>query len=101
MLLVFIYFSLLFGGFSVLSWDVSVVGDWWVLLLISVLFVRKIPLFPFHCWLPVVHAEARSVVSICLRGYVMKLGVLGIFRFGYWVVPDYFFNCFYVSLVLF
>lgn len=46
-----------------------------------VLFIRKMPLPPFHTWLPVVHAEARSFVSIMLRGYVMKLGVLGLFRF--------------------
>lgn len=31
----------------------------------------------------------------------MKLGVLGVFRFGYWVIPDYLFSEFYVSIVLF
>ena len=45
------------------------------------MFITKIPLPPFHVWLPIVHAEARSIVSVCLRGYIMKLGILGVCRF--------------------
>lgn len=100
MLLLFFYLSSSFGRFSVCAWEVSVDKDWQFLLLLCVLFVTKIPLFPFHSWLPVVHAEARRVVSMCLRGYVMKLGVLGVFRFGHWVVPGYLFCDFYVGLIL-
>lgn len=37
---------------------------------------------PFHVWLPLVHAEARSPTSIILSGYLMKLGVLGLVRLG-------------------
>lgn len=66
----------------------------------SLLFITKIPLFPFQAWLPIVHAEARRVVSVCLRGYIMKLGVLGVFRFGYWVLPDILFGEVYVGLML-
>nr|YP_001974725.1 NADH dehydrogenase subunit 4 [Gyrodactylus derjavinoides]ABX59344.1 NADH dehydrogenase subunit 4 [Gyrodactylus derjavinoides] len=44
------------------------------------LFITKVPLFPFHSWLPIVHAEANSFVSIMLSGYIMKLGILGIVR---------------------
>lgn len=71
------------------------------MLLVSLLFVTKVPLFPFHSWLPIVHAEARSVVSMCLRGYIMKLGVLGVYRFGHWVIPGYLFEEYYVMCVLF
>lgn len=100
MLLIFLYYSLVYGRFSVCAWDLCVEEDWLVLLLVSFLFITKIPLFPFQAWLPIVHAEARRVVSVCLRGYIMKLGVLGIFRFGYWVLPDFLFGEIYVGLML-
>nr|UFQ88618.1 NADH dehydrogenase subunit 4 [Anthocephalum sp. LRP 10375] len=45
-------------------------------------FFTKVPLSPFHTWLPIVHAEATSIVSIFLSGYIMKLGLLGVFRCG-------------------
>nr|AKP19669.1 NADH dehydrogenase subunit 4 [Gyrodactylus sp. FY-2015] len=48
--------------------------------LFFLLFITKVPLFPFHSWLPIVHAEANSYVSIMLSGYVMKLGLVGIIR---------------------
>lgn len=50
-------------------------------LFLFILFSRKIPLLPFHSWLPVVHAEARTFVSVVLSGYVMKLGLIGVIRF--------------------
>lgn len=83
MLLSFIYLSLSFGRFRVCFWEVTPDKDWKLLLFLCLLFITKIPLFPFHSWLPLVHAEASRVVSMCLRGYVMKLGILGIFRFGH------------------
>uniref|UniRef100_UPI00315D279C NADH dehydrogenase subunit 4 n=1 Tax=Cichlidogyrus halli TaxID=321991 RepID=UPI00315D279C len=48
---------------------------------IFVLFATKVPLPPFHSWLPVVHAEASTFVSVCLSGFIMKLGIAGIYRF--------------------
>ena len=45
------------------------------------LFITKVPLLPFHSWLPAVHADSSSAVSVCLRGYIMKLGLLGLLRF--------------------
>nr|YP_009305436.1 NADH dehydrogenase subunit 4 [Gyrodactylus brachymystacis]AMO02261.1 NADH dehydrogenase subunit 4 [Gyrodactylus brachymystacis] len=48
--------------------------------ILFLLFITKVPLFPFHSWLPIVHAEANSYVSIMLSGYIMKLGILGVVR---------------------
>lgn len=62
--------------------------------------MTKIPLPPFHVWLPIVHAEARSPVSVCLRGYIMKLGVLGVFRFCFSFLSDYIFSEMYVLLCI-
>nr|UFQ88858.1 NADH dehydrogenase subunit 4 [Rhinebothroides sp. MZUSP 8021] len=47
---------------------------------LSFIFFTKVPLVPFHTWLPIVHAEATSIVSIFLSGYIMKLGLLGVYR---------------------
>nr|YP_003934526.1 NADH dehydrogenase subunit 4 [Benedenia hoshinai]ABK58255.1 NADH dehydrogenase subunit 4 [Benedenia hoshinai] len=51
-------------------------------LVLFILFIVKIPLPPFHSWLPVVHAEANSYVSIVLSGYIMKLGIIGVYRYN-------------------
>lgn len=78
-----------------------------VLGILSIIFITKIPLFPFHSWLPVVHSEARRVVSMCLSGYVMKLGLLGLCRFCRGMLYDdvfkeyYLIMCFFVSLLFF
>lgn len=70
-------------------------------MLIGVLFITKIPLPPFHIWLPIVHAEARRAVSICLRGYIMKLGVLGVCRFCSLILPNSLFILEYAGLTVF
>lgn len=47
---------------------------------LAFVFFTKVPLRPFHTWLPIVHAEATRIVSIFLSGYIMKLGLLGVYR---------------------
>lgn len=69
--------------------------------MLCVCFITKIPLPPFHVWLPIVHAEARRPVSVCLSGFIMKLGVLGVFRFAYLAVPHSVFSFFYVTMIFF
>nr|UFQ89122.1 NADH dehydrogenase subunit 4 [Rhinebothrium fulbrighti] len=51
-----------------------------VYFILCFIFFTKVPLSPFHTWLPIVHAEATSIVSIFLSGYIMKLGLLGVYR---------------------
>lgn len=46
------------------------------------------------------HAEATSIVSVCLRGYIMKLGILGVCRFCYYILPEFVFSGVYMSIVL-
>lgn len=51
-------------------------------------FGIKIPLFPFHTWLPDAHVEASTPVSVLLAGVLLKLGTYGLLRFGMQLLPD-------------
>ncbi|MBR8826486.1 MAG: NADH-quinone oxidoreductase subunit M [Gomphosphaeria aponina SAG 52.96 = DSM 107014] len=55
------------------------------LLLLAPLLVGlfiKIPIFPFHTWLPDAHVEASTPISVLLAGVLLKLGTYGLLRFG-------------------
>lgn len=51
-------------------------------------FGIKIPLFPFHTWLPDAHVEASTPISILLAGVLLKLGTYGLVRFGLQLFPE-------------
>ena len=61
-----------------------------VLLLIPLLIglFIKIPIFPFHTWLPDAHVEASTPVSVLLAGVLLKLGTYGLLRFGVGLFRD-------------
>jgi NADH-quinone oxidoreductase subunit M len=51
-------------------------------------FAVKVPLFPFHTWLPDAHTEAPTAGSIMLAGVLLKMGAYGLIRFGIPLFPD-------------
>lgn len=51
-------------------------------------FSIKIPMFPFHTWLPDAHVEAPTPISVILAGILLKMGVYGILRVNYSILPD-------------
>jgi proton-translocating NADH-quinone oxidoreductase chain M len=50
-------------------------------------FAVKIPLIPFHIWLPEAHVEAPTVGSVILAGVLLKLGIYGLVRFSFVLYP--------------
>ena len=58
----------------------------WILLFIA--FAIKVPIFPFHTWLPLAHVEAPTAVSVILAGVLLKMGTYGILRISYPMLPD-------------
>nr|QIQ48856.1 NADH dehydrogenase subunit 4 [Schistosoma spindale] len=89
LLLCLLIISLIEGSLNVLFWG-NDNSDLQVIYIVTILmFCTKIPIFPFHSWLPIVHAEASSSVSIILSGYIMKLGLVGIIRIcGSWIYEE-------------
>lgn len=61
-----------------------------ILLLVGILigFGIKIPLVPFHTWLPDAHVEASTPISVLLAGVLLKLGTYGLLRFGMYLLPQ-------------
>ncbi len=51
-------------------------------------FGIKIPLVPFHTWLPDAHVEASTPISVLLAGVLLKLGTYGLLRFGMNLLPE-------------
>ncbi|MBE9098947.1 NADH-quinone oxidoreductase subunit M [Vacuolonema iberomarrocanum] len=51
-------------------------------------FGIKIPIVPFHTWLPDAHVEAPTEVSVLLAGVLLKLGTYGLIRFGLGLFPQ-------------
>ncbi len=53
-----------------------------------VAFAIKVPVFPFHTWLPDAHVEAPTPISVILAGILLKMGLYGIFRMNLGFFPE-------------
>ncbi|HZS33063.1 MAG TPA: NADH-quinone oxidoreductase subunit M [Methylomirabilota bacterium] len=54
----------------------------------SLAFAVKVPMFPFHTWLPDAHVEAPTAGSVILAGVLLKMGTYGFLRFALPLFPD-------------
>jgi len=62
----------------------------WLFLAFALAFAIKVPLFPFHTWLPDAHVEAPTSGSVILAGVLLKMGTYGFFRFAMPLFPEAF-----------
>ena len=74
--------GMLFGGNSWLA-----IAAFWAFF---VAFAIKVPLFPFHTWLPDAHTAAPTAGSVILAGVLLKLGGFGMMRIGLPIFPEQF-----------
>ena len=58
-----------------------------IFLLLFAGFAIKVPMFPFHTWLPLAHVEAPTAGSILLAGVLLKVGGYGLLRFNMGMTP--------------
>ncbi|HVE86521.1 MAG TPA: NADH-quinone oxidoreductase subunit M, partial [Myxococcales bacterium] len=57
----------------------------WVFMFIA--FAVKVPMVPFHTWLPDAHVEAPTPISVILAGVLLKMGIYGMLRFNWAMLP--------------
>jgi len=62
--------------------------QFWIFLAFFVGFAIKVPMFPFHTWLPDAHVEAPTAGSVILAGVLLKMGTYGFLRFSLPMLPD-------------
>ena len=70
----------------------------WIGLFIG--FAIKVPVFPFHTWLPLAHVEAPTAISVILAGVLLKMGTYGLLRISYPLLPFEAINFAYTLAVL-
>ena len=51
-------------------------------------FAIKVPMFPFHTWLPDAHVEAPTPISVILAGVLLKMGTYGMLRYNWAILPE-------------
>ncbi len=61
--------------------------QFWFFLAFALAFAIKVPLFPFHTWLPDAHVEAPTAGSVILAGVLLKMGTYGLLRFAFPLFP--------------
>ncbi|MFQ6675844.1 MAG: NuoM family protein [Fidelibacterota bacterium] len=67
-------------------WGLDALKIIWMLLFVT--FAIKVPIFPFHTWLPLAHVEAPTPISVILAGVLLKMGTYGMLRISYPMLPD-------------
>ena len=67
--------------------DIGLDAQKWLFLAFFLAFAIKVPMFPFHTWLPDAHVEAPTAGSVILAGVLLKMGTYGFLRFNLPLFP--------------
>ena len=62
--------------------------QWWIFLAFFLGFAIKVPMFPFHTWLPDAHTDAPTAGSVILAAVLLKMGTYGFLRFSLPMLPE-------------
>jgi len=73
-----------FGSATFLGWRFAPL----MFVLLYIGFAIKVPVFPFHTWLPDAHVEAPTPISMILAGILLKMGAYGLMRISYPILPQ-------------
>ncbi|PLY03221.1 MAG: NADH-quinone oxidoreductase subunit M [Desulfuromonas sp.] len=68
--------------------DLTETASFWLYGSFLIAFIIKVPLFPFHTWLPDAHTEAPTAGSLDLAGLLLKTGAYALIRFGFTLFPE-------------
>jgi len=77
-----------FDYLQLLTVPISVQKQIWIFSLLFFGFAFKVPMVPFHTWLPDAHVEAPTAGSVILAGLLLKMGSYGFLRYSLSLVPD-------------
>jgi len=95
MLVLAYMYSVDHGGqwsFAILDWQAYTIADistqYWLFGAFFIGFAIKVPMFPFHTWLPYAHGQAPTIGSVILAAVLLKMGTYGFVRFSLPMFPD-------------
>jgi len=77
-----------FDFVRLLESDLTRTAQFWLFGAFGLSFAIKVPVFPFHTWLPDAHVEAPTAGSVILAGILLKLGAYGLIRFCLTLFPE-------------